>query len=1047
MMKRFFIILICSGLLLSGLGITNIYLESGNNFVYAVPNGYSGTRSSTLYVGPGQTYIKIQDAIDNANSGDIIRVYAGIYYECLSINKTLSIMGNSSAITIINGSSSGEAFFINADWCNISGFTIIDGVTLTTSNHNLIDDCLLELDGIYLDNSDNNKIENCICSSNEDDGHGIYLFESNNNIIESCIYNSNYKSGIYLKNSNNNIISNSTCNSNGYYGIYLYESHNNIIKKSIFNKNEFYGIIFSYSNNNIILKCICNLNKQNGMIIAGSSNFIIECTSVSNNIYGINFGTISDDNTIAYCNCSENDIGIYNWGSDNNIIKYNNLISNINYGIESHTESGENNFLHHNNFMNNKGSSQALDHGTNNIWNTDEEGNYWSNWTTPDNNENGIVDIPKNIPGTGNSKDFFPLISPVNITNLKPVSNAGPDQKGIINQIIQFNGSGSYDIYEDFLMFKWDFGDGTTSGWQTDCDSSHSYQSVGNYTVKLTVSDHSLTDFDTCVILIINQAPVANAGLNQNATVNKIVNFTGSSSFDPDGDPLSFNWNFDDGTTSGWQSDPNSSHTYTSIGNYFVTLTVSDGSLQDVDVCIIMVSSGGSGQTSPTDSDGDGLSDSDEIMNDTYHDDADTDDDGILDGQEKDWNNDTDDDGWINGRDTDSDNDGIYDGTEMGIGNSDLHPDTDTTRGFFVIDQDNSTVTDPTNWDTDGDNKADGDEDTNHNGKYEPELGETDPLFPDTDEDGIPNHDDPDDDNDGMPDWWEKLFSNALDSMDSSDGIKDYDNDGFTNFEEYLGDDEVAGEFDDSSDPMDPLSFPESYENQPPVVSVYVTATKLEVGKKISFYANGTYDPDGDSIVITWYSNIDGLFAEGMAARNIILSEGAHNISVKVQDGRHESYAYLEIIIYGSNETDTDGDGYPDIIDAFPQDPTEWLDSDGDTVGDNADAYPMDPTKYLKERVNDEKDSGLFTIIFIIMTVVIVIIIILTLFVFKKKKQTPSEPLDYIIELQNEALSPHKPSDVDLSDQDLLAEFEVKYREGKISNETYNLIREKIGNK
>ena len=34
---------------------------------------------------------------------------------------------------------------------------------------------------------------------------------------------------------------------------------------------------------------------------------------------------------------------------------------------------------------------------------------------------------------------------------------------------------------------------------------------------------------------------------------------------------------------------------------------------------------------------------------------------------------------------------------------------------------------------------------------------------------------------------------------------------------------------------------------------------------------------------------------------------------------------------------DTDGDGYPDDEDAFPNDPEEWLDTDGDGVGNNAD--------------------------------------------------------------------------------------------------------------
>jgi hypothetical protein len=48
---------------------------------------------------------------------------------------------------------------------------------------------------------------------------------------------------------------------------------------------------------------------------------------------------------------------------------------------------------------------------------------------------------------------------------------------------------------------------------------------------------------------------------------------------------------------------------------------------------------------------------------------------------------------------------------------------------------------------------------------------------------------------------------------------------------------------------------------------------------------------------------------------------------------------------------DTDGDKYPDIIDAFPDDSTQWSDSDEDTYGDNPDgtnpdAFPNDSTQW-----------------------------------------------------------------------------------------------------
>ena len=40
-----------------------------------------------------------------------------------------------------------------------------------------------------------------------------------------------------------------------------------------------------------------------------------------------------------------------------------------------------------------------------------------------------------------------------------------------------------------------------------------------------------------------------------------------------------------------------------------------------------------------------------------------------------------------------------------------------------------------------------------------------------------------------------------------------------------------------------------------------------------------------------------------------------------------------------AESNDTDGDGYNNSVDAFPDDPDEWADSDGDNVGDNADVH------------------------------------------------------------------------------------------------------------
>jgi MYXO-CTERM domain-containing protein len=124
------------------------------------------------------------------------------------------------------------------------------------------------------------------------------------------------------------------------------------------------------------------------------------------------------------------------------------------------------------------------------------------------------------------------------------------------------------------------------------------------------------------------------------------------------------------------------------------------------------------------DTDGDGLSDPDEVAIGTDPKDADTDDDGVRDGDEVDVKVDTDGDGKINGLDPDSDGDGIFDGTELGKGCDD--PATDRMRNNCVPDADmGKTTTSPINADSDMGGISDGQEDKNHNGAIE--AGEGNP--------------------------------------------------------------------------------------------------------------------------------------------------------------------------------------------------------------------------------------------------------------------------------------------------------------------------------
>lgn len=57
---------------------------------------------------------------------------------------------------------------------------------------------------------------------------------------------------------------------------------------------------------------------------------------------------------------------------------------------------------------------------------------------------------------------------------------------------------------------------------------------------------------------------------------------------------------------------------------------------------------------------------------------------------------------------------------------------------------------------------------------------------------------------------------------------------------------------------------------------------------------------------------------------------------------------------------DADGDGYPDSVDEFQDDESEWTDLDGDGVGDNSDDFPDDATETLdsdSDGVGDNSDE------------------------------------------------------------------------------------------
>ncbi|MCM8793863.1 MAG: PKD domain-containing protein, partial [Candidatus Omnitrophica bacterium] len=136
--------------------------------------------------------------------------------------------------------------------------------------------------------------------------------------------------------------------------------------------------------------------------------------------------------------------------------------------------------------------------------------------------------------------------------NSPPLAEAGSDINLCISPSeeykVTFDGSKSSDPDGDSLTYKWDFGDGEKA---TGEKVTHIYKKGGSYTVKLSVDDgrnSSCSKAEDTLNVRLNKAPVADAGENLVCCVGVENIFDASASLDPDGDVLSYFWDFGDGT-------------------------------------------------------------------------------------------------------------------------------------------------------------------------------------------------------------------------------------------------------------------------------------------------------------------------------------------------------------------------------------------------------------------------------------------------------------------------------------------------------------------
>jgi PKD repeat protein len=163
--------------------------------------------------------------------------------------------------------------------------------------------------------------------------------------------------------------------------------------------------------------------------------------------------------------------------------------------------------------------------------------------------------------------------------NLPPVAIATADKtEGPAPLTVQFDGSQSYDPEgKPLLEYYWDFGDGSMGSYAV-TPPPYTYTFPGTYAVVIlgVTDERGAVGTDTIVITVtepVNHPPVASPTVVPNTgSAPLTVQFTANAS-DPDGDAITYLWNFDDGTT-GTVAAP--SHVFKQPGTYLASLTVTD---------------------------------------------------------------------------------------------------------------------------------------------------------------------------------------------------------------------------------------------------------------------------------------------------------------------------------------------------------------------------------------------------------------------------------------------------------------------------------------
>lgn len=407
----------------------------------------------------GKRYATIQEAINDPRTlnGHEIFVSSGVYHEYLTINKSLSLVGEDKSTTIIDGSGKIKAVYVTANEVKITNFTIQNGTF-----------------GLWLDHSQNSRI---IDNALQNGSYGIRLYHSPNTEVLDNKVTMYTHFGIELDSSGNSTLRGNDMVENKYnFGVegnslsdfindidtsntingkrirYLINQHDTTIDSSTFEdlgylalvnstnsnvqnlnvEDNVQGILFAYTLNSTVRNVNAKEN-WNGIYVAYSENVSISGNNANGNFdYGIKF--FNSPHSVAKGNNVDNNgwAGIGLFGSPNSVVDGNEASFNtydlhlvytnnsVITGNNARSKAGSysiavyyshSNLIYHNAFDTSLLFTETRNRARfipSNNWDNSLEGNYWNSYGGVDADKDGVGDT-KYVVGENNT-DNHPLM-------------------------------------------------------------------------------------------------------------------------------------------------------------------------------------------------------------------------------------------------------------------------------------------------------------------------------------------------------------------------------------------------------------------------------------------------------------------------------------------------------------------------------------------------------------------------------------------------------------------------------------------------------------